>query len=57
MTSVATAAAAGGAAATGAASGEAVAAVAPKAVTPTIRTRSGAELRLVAPGELHSFIQ
>ncbi len=45
----ATAAAAGGAAATAAASGEAVAAVASKAVTPTIRTKSGAELRLVGP--------
>ena len=39
----------GGAAAAGAASGEVATAAASKAVTPTIRTKSGAELRLLGP--------
>ena len=43
------AAAAGGAAAAGAASGEVATAAASKAVTSTIRTKSGAELRLLGP--------
>jgi len=48
-TPAAVAAAAGGAAAPGATSGAAVVAAPPKAVTPTIRARSGAELRLLGP--------
>jgi formylglycine-generating enzyme required for sulfatase activity len=48
-TPAAAAAVAGGAAATGATGGEAAAAAAPKAVTQRIRSRSGAELRLVGP--------
>lgn len=43
------AAAAGGAAVAGAASGDGAAAASSKAVTPTIRTKSGAELRLLGP--------
>ncbi len=45
------AAAAGGTAATGATNGEAVAAATSKAVTPVIRAKSGAELRLLGPAK------